>query len=74
MLKTYLNTKYFLQMYLNNNYIDIFKYFCKYFLYYFQNIVLIHLFHYKFEMNEILDIKLVQLYNISIIYSRYPVA
>ena len=25
-------------------------------------------------MNEILDIKLVQLYNMSIIYSRYPVA
>ena len=34
MLKMYLNTKYFLQMYLNinnNNYIDVFKYFCKYF-------------------------------------------
>ena len=27
MLKMYLNTKYFLQMYLNNNYIDVFKYF-----------------------------------------------
>ena len=25
-------------------------------------------------MNEILDIKLVQLYNMSILYSRYPVA
>ena len=25
-------------------------------------------------MNEILDIKLVQLYNMSIIYSRYPVS
>ena len=37
-LKMYLNTKYFLQMYLNTKYIDVFKYF----LYYFQNIVLIH--------------------------------
>ena len=39
-------------MYLNNNYIDVFKYFLNTFvntLYYFQNIVLIHLFHYKFE-------------------------
>ena len=49
MLKMYLNTKYFLQMYLNNNYIDVFKYFLNTFLYYFQNIVLIHLFHYKLE-------------------------
>ena len=51
MLKMYLNTEYFLQMYLN--YIDVFKYFfntfVNTFLYYFQNIVLIHLFHYKFE-------------------------
>ena len=45
----YLNTKYFLQMYLNTKYIDVFKYFCKYFLYYFQNIVLIHSIHYKFK-------------------------
>ena len=53
MLKMYLNTKYFLQMYLNTNYIDVFKYFLNTsvntFLYYFQNIVLIHSFHYKFE-------------------------
>ena len=49
MLKMYLNTKYFLQMYLNTKYIDVFKYFCKCFLYYFQNIVLIHSIHYKFE-------------------------
>ena len=53
MLKMYLNTKCFLQMYLNNNYIDVFKYFLNTFvntlLYYFQNIVFIHLFHYKFE-------------------------
>ena len=27
MLKMYLNTKYFLQVYLNTNYIDVFKYF-----------------------------------------------
>ena len=47
----YLNTKYFLQMYLNNNYIDVYllNTFVNTFLYYFQNIVLIHLFHYKFE-------------------------
>ena len=45
----YLNTEYSLQMYLYNNYIDVFKYFLNTFLYYFQNIVLIHLFHYKFE-------------------------
>ena len=53
MLKMYLNTKYFLQMYLNNYYIDVFKYFLNTFvntfLYYFQNIVLTHFFHYKFE-------------------------
>ena len=53
MLKMYFNTKYFLQMYFNNNYIAVFKYFlntfANTFLYYFQNIVLIHLFHYKFE-------------------------
>ena len=54
MLKMYLSTKYFLQMYFNTKYIDVFKYFlnsyfCKYFLYYFQNIVLIHSIHYKFE-------------------------
>ena len=52
MLKMYLNTKYFLQMYLNTKYIDIFKYFLNTFLntflYYFQNIVLIHSIHYKF--------------------------
>ena len=46
MLKMYLNTKYFLQMYLNTKYIDVFNYFLNTFvntfLYYFQNIVLIH--------------------------------
>ena len=45
----YLNTKYFLQMYLNNKYIDVFKYFVNTFLYYIQNIVLIHSIHYEFE-------------------------
>ena len=53
MLKMYLNTKYFLKMYLNTKYIDVFKYFLNIFvntfLYYFQNIVLIHSIHYKFE-------------------------
>ena len=37
------------------------------FLYYFQNIVLIHSIHYKFENEQILDVKLVQLYSMSII-------
>ena len=48
MLKMYLNTKYFL----NTKYIDVFKYLLntsKYFFNYFQNIVLIHSIHYKFE-------------------------
>ena len=40
-------------MYLNTNYIDVFKYFLNTFvntfLYNFQNIVLIHSFHYEFE-------------------------
>ena len=49
MLKMYLNTKYFLQIYLNTKYNDVFKYFLDTFLYYFQNIVLIHSIHYKFE-------------------------
>ena len=68
MLKMYLNTKYFLQMYLNTKYIDVFKYFCKYFLIlfskyrpysFFSSLIL--------KMNEILDIKLVQLYSMSIL-------
>ena len=40
-------------MYLNTKYFDVFKYFLNTFvntfLYYFQNIVLIHSIHYKFE-------------------------
>ena len=31
MLHIYLNTEFILQMHLNNKYIDVFKYFCKYF-------------------------------------------
>ena len=71
MLKMYLNTKYFLQMYLNANYIDVFKYFLNTFvntfLYYFQNIVLNIKSIINLKMNEILDIKFVQLYSMSII-------
>ena len=58
-------------MYLNTKYIDVFKYFLNTFvntfLYYFQNIVLIHSIHYKFENERNYDIKLVQLYSMSII-------
>ena len=43
MLKMYLNTKYFLQMYLNT-FVNTFLFF-----FYFQNIVLIHSLHCKFE-------------------------
>ena len=50
MLKMYLNTKYFLQLYLNIKYIDVFKYFfntfVNIFLYCFQNIALVHSIHY----------------------------
>ena len=71
MLKIYLNTKYFLQMYLITKYIDVFKYFLNTFVNTFyiifkvsslliQSIV-------NLKMNEILDIKLVQLYCMSII-------
>ena len=53
MLKMYLNTEYFWQMYLNTKYIDVFKYFLNIFVntffILFQNIVLIHSIHYKFE-------------------------
>ena len=56
MLKMYLNSKYFLKMYLNTKYIDVFKYFLNTFvntfLYCFQNIVLIHSIHYKFENEQ----------------------
>ena len=51
-----------LKMYLNTKYIDVFKYFLNTFLCYFQNIVLIHSIHYKFEndiniRHKILNIK-----------------
>ena len=36
-------------MYLNTKYIDVFKYFCKYFFILFSKKVLIHSIHYKFE-------------------------
>ena len=57
-----------LKMYLNTKYIDVFKYFLNTFvntfLYYFQNIVLIHSIHHKFENERnIIGIKLVQLYS-----------
>ena len=76
-------------MYLNTNYIDVFKYFLNTFvnnfLYYFQNIVLIHLFHYKFENERSIRHKIcsiIQYVNnityMHVIYytllSRYPVA
>ena len=43
-------------LYLNTKYIDVFKYFLNTFvntfLYYFQNIVLIHSIHYKFQNEQ----------------------
>ena len=73
MLKMYLNTKYFLQMYSNNNYINVFKYFCIFYIIFkISSLFICSIINLK--MNEILDIELVQLYNMSIIYSRYPVA
>ena len=63
----YLNTKYFLQMYLNTKYIDVFKYFCKYFFIVFKISSLFIQSIKNLKMNEILDIKLVQLYSMSII-------
>ena len=73
MLKMYLNTKYFLEMYLNSKYIDVFKYFLntfvnpffilfsKYRPYSFNPLAI------NLKMNEILDVKLVLLYSMSII-------
>ena len=67
MLKIYLNTKYFLQMYLNT---------IKYFLNTFVNTILYIIIKISslfiksiinLKMNEIFDIKLVQLYSMSII-------
>ena len=60
-----------LKMYLNTKYIDVFKYFLNTFvntfLYYFQNIVLFIQSIINLKMNEILVIKLVQLYSMPII-------
>ena len=71
MLKLYLNTKYFLQMYLNTKYIDVFKYFLNtsvstfYIIFKISSLFIQSIINWK--MNEILDIKLVQLYSMSII-------
>ena len=70
MLKMYLNTKYFLKMYLNTKYIDAFKYFINTFVNTFYIFKIPSLFIQSIinlKMNEILDIKLVQLYSKSII-------
>ena len=67
----YLNTKHFLQMYLNNNYIDAFKYFLNtfvntfYIIFKISSLFICSIINLK--MNEILDIKLIQLYNMSTI-------
>ena len=62
MLKMYLKT--FLQMYLNTKYIDVFKYF---FYIIFKISSLFTQSSINLKMNEILDIKLVLLYSMSII-------
>ena len=71
MFKMYLNTKYFLQMYLNTKYIDVFEYFLNTFVNTFYIIFKISSLFIQsiinLKMNEILDIKLVQLYSMSII-------
>ena len=64
MLKMYLNIKYFLQMYLNTKYIDVVKYFF-YIIFKISSLFIKSIINLK--MNEILDIKLVQLYSMSII-------
>ena len=71
MLKMYLNTKYFLEMYLNTKYIDVFKYFLNTYVNTFYIIFKISSLFIQpiinLKMNEILGIKLVQLYSMSII-------
>ena len=66
----YLNTKYFLQMYLNTKYIDVSKYFLNTFVntFFFIIFKISSLFIQSIinlKMNEILDIKLVLLYSMS---------
>ena len=59
-----------LKMYLNTKYIDVFKYFCKYFFFIlFSNIVLIHSIHYNFENERNIRHKIssIILYSMSII-------
>ena len=67
MLKMYLNTKYFLQMHLNTKYIDVFKYFLNTFVNTFYIIFKISSLFIQsiinLKINEILGIKLVQLYS-----------
>ena len=64
----YLNTKYLLQVYLNTKYIDVFKYFLNTFANTFYIIFKISSLFIQsiinLKMNEILDIKLVQLYSV----------
>ena len=66
----YLNTKYFLQMYLNTKYIDVYKYVLNTFVNTFYVIFKISSLYIQsiinLKMNEILDIKLVQLHSMSI--------
>ena len=70
MLKMYLNTKYFLQIYLNIKYIDELKYFLNTFINTFYIIFKISSLFIQsiinLKMDEILDIKLVRLYSMSI--------
>ena len=67
----YLNTKYFLQIYLNIKYIDELKYFLNTFINTFYIIFKISSLFIQsiinLKMDEILDIKLVRLYSMSII-------
>ena len=71
MHKMYLNTKYFLRMYLNTKCIDVLKYFLNTFVNTFYIIFKISSLFIQsiinLKMNEILDIKLVKLYSMSII-------
>ena len=77
MLKIYLNTKYFLQMYLNTKYIDVFKYFLNTFvntfLYYFQNIVLIHSIHYKFENERNITLPAGNRFHLKFVTNNYKI-
>ena len=68
MVKIYLNTKNFLQMYLNTKYIDVYiNTFVNTFYIIFKISSLFIQAIINLKMNEILDIKLVLLYSMSII-------